>query len=295
MSPRSRQSVILSAAKDLLLTRASRSFAALRMTVAFFMCAGAPLAAQDTDPRAVQPERPTVATHAHTVAPGYFELEAGIEGDRATAGRRTYAAPLLLKVGLASHLQLNVGAPAFIGSADQAGGIGDVTIGLKWRLLDDHAVLGDFALLPAIKVPSGSASSGTGTGTVDLGMTMIASHEFGPVAMDLNAGYTRVGAANGIAATRTALWTASFGFPVAGRLSWVAEGFGAPTVDGSDTPSTTAFLTGPTFLVSPALNLDLGVITPLRGNVPNALYAGVVWNMGTFGSRAAATRRPLRR
>ncbi|MEP6991957.1 MAG: transporter [bacterium] len=263
--------------------------------MAFLMCAGASLAAQDTDPRAVQPERPTVATHAHTVAPGYFELEAGIEGDRAAAGRRAYAAPLLLKLGLASHLQLNVGAPAFIRSAEQMGGVGDMTIGLKWRLLDDNAVLGDFALLPAIKVPSGSASSGTGTGTMDLGVTAISSYEFGPVAMDLNAGYTRVGAANGIAATRTALWTASFGSAIAGRLSWVAEVFGAPTVDGSGAPSTVEFLTGPTYLVSAALNLDLGVITPLRGDVPNALYVGVVWNMGTFGARSAATRRVARR
>ena len=31
------------------------------------------------NPRAVQPERPTVATHAGTVAPGYMELEEGGE------------------------------------------------------------------------------------------------------------------------------------------------------------------------------------------------------------------------
>ena len=33
------------------------------------------------DPRAVQPERPSVATHAGTVAPGYVEIESGIERD----------------------------------------------------------------------------------------------------------------------------------------------------------------------------------------------------------------------
>jgi len=45
----------------------------------------APIALQGqeaTDPRAVRPERPTVATHAWTVEPRYLELETGIEWDR---------------------------------------------------------------------------------------------------------------------------------------------------------------------------------------------------------------------
>jgi hypothetical protein len=32
-----------------------------------------------TDPHAAQPERPTVATHAYTVAPGYLEVEVGAQ------------------------------------------------------------------------------------------------------------------------------------------------------------------------------------------------------------------------
>jgi len=249
-----------------------------------FACASAPLLAQDStaNPRAVQPERPTVATHAHTVAPGYVELEAGLEGDRYAAGRRNVFAPVVLKVGLASHVQLNVGTTAFTRANDigQGSGVGDLSVGLKWRLLDDSPLLGDFAILPTVKFPSGSVDRGTGTGTTDLGITLISSHGLGPVAMDLNATYTHVGGANGLPAGKAALWTASFGFPVAGQLSWVAEVFGVPTIDGSATPSSVEVLTGPTWLVSPALNLDLGLITPVRGDRPNALYAGVVWNMG---------------
>jgi hypothetical protein len=229
----------------------------------------------------VQAERPTVATHAHTVAPGYFELESGVEGDRVAEGTRAWFAPNVLKVGLASHMQLNVSSSAFKSGAEQSSGIGDVTVGLKWRLLDDHPLLGDFALLPAIKFANGSADKGTGSGTRDLGLTVIVSHSIGNVDMDLNAVYTRVGSSGATPATDAALWTASFGFPVAGQLSWVAELFGAPTIDGSNTPSSAAFLTGPTWLVSPAFNLDVGVITPLRGELTNALYAGVVWNMGS--------------
>lgn len=103
--------------------------------------------------------------------------------------------------------------------------------------------------------------------------------------MDLNAAYTRVGGQNSSSASSAALWTASFGAPVMGRLSWVAEFFGQPTIDGSGTPSTAAFLTGPTYLVSTALNLDFGIIAPFHGDMPNAIYAGVVWNLGSIARR----------
>jgi hypothetical protein len=219
------------------------------------LCVAAAIQAQEaTDPRAVQPERPTVATHAHTVAPGYFELESGIEGDRVSQGTRTWFAPNVLKVGLTSHTQLNVSTAAFANGVGQSSGIGDVSVGLS--------------------------------GTRDLSLTAIASYDIHGVAMDLNATYTRVGAATATPVTSAALWTASFGFPVAGQVSWVAEFFGFPTIDGSGSTSSAAFLTGPTFLVSPAFNLDAGIITPFRGGLSNALYAGLVWNMGSPFRRA---------
>ena len=230
------------------------------------------------------PERPTVATHAHTIAPGYVEIESGVEGDRTGAGKRAYFSPTVTKVGLASHVQLNVTTPVVFEGPGQSSGSGDVSVGVKWRLLDDHAILGDFALLPAIKLSTGSVSNGTGTGSTDVGMTAIASYEIQGISMDLNVAFTRVGAQGSIPASNAALWTASFGLQVAGSLSWTAEVFGYPTIDGSGTASRAALLTGPTYLVSPALNLDVGFIAPLHGDQPNAIYAGVVWNLGSLHS-----------
>ncbi|MEP6617824.1 MAG: transporter [bacterium] len=271
--------------------------------VTVFACALArPLVAQEPEnsPRAVQPERPTVATHAHTVAPGYFEVEAGVQGDRVGDGKRAYSAPIVVKVGLASHVQLNITAPGLFTQASigQSSGLGDVNVGIKWRLLDDHAWLGDFALLPFVKVPTGSVDKGTGSGSTDYGITAISSHEFFGVAVDLNAIYTRVGSVSGVGArdaSDAALWTASFGFPLAGNLGGVAEVFGEPTIDGSDVPSTVNLLIGPTFLVSPALNLDVGVITPLRGGAPNSIYAGFVWNLGSPFAQKSQVKRSLKR
>ena len=232
------------------------------------------------------PERPTVATHAHTVAPGYLEIETGFEGDHAAGGGRTFFSPTVAKIGLASHAQLNASLPVQFAGQGQLAGLGDVALGLKWRLVDDNPILGDFAILPAVKFPTGQTSRGIGTGTTDISLTVIASYDLGGVSMDLNAGITRVGASgHDSPPTATALWTTSFGIPLAGPLSWNFEVFGYPNVSGSTTPSTVAILTGPGYLVAKSFNLDCGFITPLRGAQPNAIYAGIVWNVGSLTSR----------
>src|SRR5215467_14475818 len=49
------------------------------------------------DPHAAQPERPTVATHAGTVAPGWVEIEAGAELDRYDGDVSGLAVPVVTK------------------------------------------------------------------------------------------------------------------------------------------------------------------------------------------------------
>src|SRR3954466_11495593 len=87
-----------------------------RSVVSLFLLAvggrlGAQAGAADStprDPHAVQPERPTVATHAGTVAPGWVELELVGELDRYADGARGTGVPLVTKFGLSSHTQLSV-------------------------------------------------------------------------------------------------------------------------------------------------------------------------------------------
>jgi hypothetical protein len=231
------------------------------------------------NPHAVQPERPTVATHAGTVATGWFEIETGGERDQ-LAGATSWLTPTVLKLGIASNAQLSV----FASTSDPAQtsvGIGDTGVGVKWRLLDDAPVVGDFAVLPAVKLPTGNASQGQGTGTTDIGFLLISSHDFGVVDMDLNVGYTRR-SGNGTQAPKNAtLWTASFGGPAVGKLGWVAEMYGYPRTTGpAGQPSIVALLAGPTFTAKDWLALDTGVIIPLTGPQPHAVYAGLVWNVG---------------
>jgi hypothetical protein len=277
---------------------ASISRSAVRVTFAILAVSGfaCTLAAQAApDPRLVQPERPTVATHAGTVAPGYVEIEAGVEADRLPDGvGRQLGTPTVVKVGLARRVQLNVGS-SFLrlsgGDAKARSGIGDLTAGVKWRMADAAPLLGRFAVLPFVKLPTGSADRGTGTGTTDAGLLLISSHQAYGVAVDLNAGYTRAGG-DGTAVPRDAtVWTASFGVPLHGPAGLAIELFGYPGTSGpAGSAPTTAFLGGPTFLLRPWLALDAGVIRRLSGPQPNAVYAGLVYNAGRLPTGRPAHR-----
>src|SRR6476620_6762849 len=98
------------------------------------------------DPHEVQPERPTVATHAGTVAPGWAEIEIGVEHDHYSGGDNTLSFPGNLKIGVFPRAQLNVIASGLHGTASNpsASGIGDVTLGLKYRLLEAATIVSDF-------------------------------------------------------------------------------------------------------------------------------------------------------
>ena len=259
------------------------------LLVGLFICAE-PAQPQDVrrdsaarDPHAVQPERPTVATHAGTVAPGWIELEEGAEWDKLADGTRAFIAPTNLKVGLAPRAQLNLLVNLIHANAVRGGALalGDFTVGVKYRIVEDDRWLGDFAILPAVKLPTAIEGSGAGTGTTDFSLLLISSRQIGPVVVDLNAGQTRR-SGDGTQAPKTAgIWTASFGFPVTGSLGWVAEFFGYPRTSGPEgSKAIAAFLTGPTFLVREWIGLDAGIISRITGPQPRAAYVGFVWNFG---------------
>jgi Putative MetA-pathway of phenol degradation len=253
---------------------------ALTALVAFACTVGHLDAQEQQDPHAAQPERPTVATHAGTVAPGWLEIESGIEADRFDDGTHAQSVPTFLKFGLASHLQLGVGVPT-LRPAGSSFGLGDVYASIKWRLLDDAPVVGDFAILPALKLPTGSESAGRGTGTTDLSIVAISSHSFGGVALDINVGYTRRSGDGSVAPKNASVWTVSTGGSIHGPLGFAAEIYGFPATSGpAGADGIVAFLGGPTVTVQRWLVLDAGLIAPFTGPQPKALYSGLTWNVG---------------
>lgn len=232
------------------------------------------------DPHVVQPERPTVATHAYEVAPGWVEVEAGLEFDRYPDASRGGSAPVLLKFGVAHDLQFDVQGT---GVAPPAGrtGFGDLTLGAKWKVLAKNPLLGDFALQPSVTLPTGSVPAGTGNGVTGYSILLISSRQIGSVEMDLNAGYTRRSGDGTVAPREATLWTASFGGPLRGAAGWVLECFGYPATSGpAGAPSAVALLGGPTLVARRWLAFDAGAIVRVTGEQPNAFYAGAVYNLG---------------
>jgi hypothetical protein len=255
-------------------------------------CAASLSSGTAPDPRAVQPERPSVATHAGTVAPGYVEIESGVEADRNPDGTHALVVPTVVKVGIAPRAQLSIFAPLVRATAVPLG-IGDVGAGVKWRLVDGAGPLARVAMLPTVTWATGGDR---GTHTTAVGLLLIESRAVGPVSLDLNAGLTRR-SGDGSTAPRTAsVWTVSSGMPVAGGpVGWQLECFGYPGTHGSaGARPIVAILTGPTLGAWRSLAFDTGVIVPLAGPQPKAWYAGVVTNVGSLlSARRSVTSRSL--
>jgi outer membrane putative beta-barrel porin/alpha-amylase len=233
------------------------------------------------DPHAVQPERPTVATHAGTVAPGWIEVEAGAEFDRFLDRTHGASLPIVTKIGVAANVQMSIVGIGIRPPGEHGLGFGDLGVGVKWRFFDKPGPLGRFAIHPSVKLPTGSSDAGTGTGTTDVGVLVISSHDLGPVALDLNAGYTRRSGNGAIAPRNATVWTISFGGPAAGSVGWVAELYGYPATSGpAGAASIVAVLFGPTLQLRRWLAFDAGAIIRLTGPQPRAFYVGGVYNIG---------------
>jgi len=240
-------------------------------------CAAALSSGSAPDPRAVQPERPSVATHAGTVAPGYVEIETGVETDRNADNTHAVLIPTVVKVGVAPRAQLSIFAPV-LRTTGVPLGAGDAGVGVKWRFTDGGP-LGRLAILPSF---TWSTGGDRGTGSNAAGLLLIDSRSIGPVSLDLNVGLTRHGDGANVARTTT-VWTASSGIPVAGALGWQLECFGYPGTHGAGgNAPIVAMLTGPTLGAWRSLAFDTGVILPLTGPQPKAWYAGAVANLGSL-------------
>jgi hypothetical protein len=244
------------------------------------------------DPRAAMPERPTVATHARTIAPGYVEIEAGIQGLSPDAGVTEYDTPSLVKFGLTPHLQLDVyeGVSALRQSGHNTFGIGDISVGAKWRILDRAPILGDVAVQSTIKFPTGSTDQGTGTGTIDLSLLLISSNQLGPVSLDVNVGFTGRSGDGSVVPNAATLWTVAFCLPISGRVGWATEVFGLPGSTGPTGYRPVVGLTvGPAFALRKYLVLDCGAIFRIAGPQATTIYGGLTWNIGRVLSSHART------
>ena len=242
--------------------RGPRGLRAWRVAAIGLAAAPSLLAAQS--PRAANPERPTVATHAYAVAPGYFELEQGL---RSTAGVTSWE--FNLKIGLDRFAQLGLFGTGVEHSA-AATGLGDVGAALKLRTdVGRHAAA---AIIPAVTLPTGSAAHGFGAGQVLGSLIGVLSVDFpGAIHVDWNAGAMGIGAGRLQAfGTTSVSWRVGRWTPAAELYDITAGGAG---------PRQTGLLGAVSFTVVEWLVLDGGGVAGLGGSA-NQLFAGVTANLG---------------
>ena len=223
-------------------------------------------------PWAANPERPTVATHAYTVAPGYGELEQGVRAFGLRKFSEFTAWDVNLKIGLEPGLQLNLfGLPYARSGA--GGGMGDVGASLKLsRALSPKSAI---AIVPAVTVPTGDNSRGLGAGRTLGSLVGVFSADLSSaVHFDANAGPMGIGAG-------TPLWFTSIRWSFGGGSVKVATELFDLTSGGAAVRQR-GFLGAVMVTASPSVVLDLGGVRGLVDGTPHQVFVGLTANLGAI-------------
>jgi hypothetical protein len=142
------------------------------------------LIAAMTGPNAVQAEeardlcadRPGLGTPACTVDPGRVVVELGLgdwtrEQDKASRSDTIQAGDLLVRMGLADHLEAQIGWTAYGhvrtrdrmgGAMDRDGGVGDMWLALRRNLANPDGSGLSVAVMPYASLPVGGSAIGDG-------------------------------------------------------------------------------------------------------------------------------------
>jgi hypothetical protein len=234
------------------------------------LAAGPP---DDTD-RAL-PCRPTIACTADIVPPGALEIEVGYIRRRLAANVVQGSTPLLLKLTIASWIQVQLGSNGWIRAIGAPMNYFDnVEAGLKFHLVDQHGARPSLALSGAIAAPTFASQLGY-TPAWDVMLVAYATRDFGWLHADANAGL------NVWNATADARWQPWGALALSGEMpnhfGAMLEGY----VFGDATPWATrdaGVLTAVTWSPRAWLTFDVGADVGLIPSVRSAsLFAGLTF------------------
>ena len=233
-------------------------------------------AAGGDDEPAATPYRPSVSTPAALSAPGWLEIEAGLQHDRESAVARRDSAPLTFKLAFTPDWGVRVGVDAWVRARDDTGrtsGVGDTSVVVKRRFaIDDDSAFGVEA---GVAVPTARSGLGSGSGKPDWSVTGIYSADFGPWHSDVNVVATRVGAPEAGTARTEVLLAAGLSRALGERWSVGAELSGTHRSGVDDTRQ---LLLAASYNVSRRLVLDVGAARSLRSGTPVwSAFTGFTW------------------
>jgi hypothetical protein len=222
-------------------------------------------------PRTANPERPTVATHAYTVAPGYAELEQGARAFGVSGLAEATSWDFNLKVGVRSGLQLGFFGAGYVRTGAGAG-VGDVGLSLKASRVVSPKVA--VAVVPAMTVPSGDAGRGLGAGRALGSLVGVFSADLPKeFHFDANAGPVGIGA--GQPQWFTSLGLAHGGVGAVGVATELFDFTG-----GGAGPRQRGLLAAVMVTVVDWVVMDAGGVRGLVDGTPDQLFLGVTTNLG---------------
>ena len=236
-----------------------------------------PALADTDDELSVTPYRPSVSTPAALSAPGWLEVEGGLQHNHVDHASRD-SVPVTLKLAFTADWGIRVGADAWARIRDdsrgQVSGYGDTGVVLKRRFAVDDASA--FGLEAGALLPTSHHGVGIGSGKADYGVNAIYSTDFASSwHTDLNLQPTRVGEIE--PDTGRTLWLAAASLSYAVDDKWTLIG----EVSGSHRRGITnnsQLLLAASYNVSKQLVLDAGAARNLlRGSPGWSAFTGFTW------------------
>jgi hypothetical protein len=210
------------------------------------------------DGPAVTPYRPSVSTPAALSAPGWLEIEAGMQRVHETGADTRASVPYTLKLAFSPDWGIRIGGEALVRDVSDQGkeatGLGDTSVVLKRRFaINDHNA---FGLELASNLATAAVGLNNGSGGTDFSVNSIYSTDLGAWHADLNLAFTRLAEHAPEQGETQTLFAAALSTNVSARWGVVGEVSGTRQ-HGAD--SSTQWLCAASFSPSRRLTWDGGV------------------------------------
>ena len=214
-----------------------------------------------------------------TVAPKSVGVEITGEYSSEAEGTET-AFGVSVTTGLFGNVDAKVSAPYLLenpNEGDDANGVGDLELALKWHFLKTADDTLNLAIKGAVTFPTGDDKKGLGSGDYDFSGKLVAAFAFKPVDIFLNVGYGRMNSADPdegekkdiFSASVAAQWAVTGPIAIVGEVTYESSG-----AEGDDPP--VAATVGVIYAVSETLSLDVGARIGLTDSASDwSILAGV--------------------
>ena len=214
------------------------------------------VAGRADDSPTVTPYRPSVSTPAALSAPGWLEIEAGVQNSRGDDPARRTSLPYTLKLAFTPDWGIRIGGDAVVHQVAADGSLlrggGDTTAVLKRRFaLSEASALG---LELGAKLPT--ARAGLGSGHADVGVNGIYSSDFAENwHTDINLAATHIGGVDAGVSRWQKSWAAALSRNLTEQWGAVGELSGAQQKGNA---RTTQALVAASYAFSHAVTFDIG-------------------------------------